>query len=357
MTRRIKIDISSNLLILCDHKNESKEPRSRHALVRMAIITIGLQKQRGAHAMPTLIQRPLLELLGFDRNDTVLIVNIDDMGLHADETSASIETLRFGLAQSASLMVPCPYFQNAVREWKTSRCGDLGVHLTLTCEWGEAYGWAPILPKREVSSLYSPKGIMWSTTRELRANARRNEIRRELVAQIEKAYENGIEPTHLDHHMDFYYDKELFRDVMELAHEYGLPMRVWRARRYRWPFARNNLNSLRRKGFVFPDTQMGFYMQRSSPLTLDKRMEDYHNYIKALRPGVHNIKIHVARYSSELVRIIGYSDALIRSLDYAIWTSEKTLDLIVRRGIKVISFRALRELQRQIWNERGLRKN
>ena len=52
--------------------------------------------------------------------------------------------------------------------WRQRPDLDLGVHLTLTSEWGERYGWSPVLPRGEVPSLYNPEGLMWPTEDALR---------------------------------------------------------------------------------------------------------------------------------------------------------------------------------------------
>ena len=104
-----------------------------------------------------------------------------------------------------------------------NRFGDT---LTLTCEWGEKYPWAPVLPKTDVPSLYNPEGIMWPTIEALLLHAKRKDIERELEAQINKVLDTGLKPSHLDHHMNFHHHPDLLSTVIELSRKYKLPMRV-----------------------------------------------------------------------------------------------------------------------------------
>lgn len=294
----------------------------------------------------------LAEQLGYTDRSILVIVNIDDIGMHKDETDASFKALNFGLVKSGSVMAPCSNFNQVIKLWKENPEIDLGIHLTLTCEWGEKYPWGTVLPQSDVPSLYNPDGIMWRNVQELLQYAKRKDINMELDAQINKILDAGLQPSHLDHHMDFYYHSDLFADVMELSRKYNLPMRVWKRRKYKLPFFKNNLISLRRMGYVFPDTQMGVYMMGGQNQSLDFRKAKYHEYLRLLKPGVHNIKVHVAFKTKELQNIMGEHDTSIRQIDYDVWCSDDTKQLAKELGIFFIGFRPLQQLQRELMKNR-----
>jgi hypothetical protein len=294
----------------------------------------------------------LAERLGYSNKDILVIVNIDDVGIHKDETQASFRVLKFGMVKSGSIMVPCPNFNHTIKLWEGNPEIDLGLHLTLTCEWGERYPWSPILSKAEVPSLYNPKGIMWQNVSELLQHAKRKHINMELDAQINRVLDAGLKPSHLDHHMDFYYHSDLFADVMELSRKYNLPMRVWRRRKYKFPLIKNNLISLRRMGYVFPDTQMGLYMMEEQNPSLDSRKAKYYHYLRSLKPGVHNIKVHVAFQTEELRNIMGEHYSSIRQIDYDVWCSDDTKKLAEQLGFVFIGFRPLQQLQGETMKSR-----
>ncbi len=85
--------------------------------------------------MTTLAQR-----LGFAADDRVLVINCDDLGMCHAANAGVYESLRTGVATSATLMVPCPWAREAAARYLGE---DVGVHLTLNSEW-DLYRWGPI---------------------------------------------------------------------------------------------------------------------------------------------------------------------------------------------------------------------
>jgi chitin disaccharide deacetylase len=286
--------------------------------------------------------------LGCAKKDILVIVNIDDIGLHKDETEASFRALNYGMVKSGSIMVPCPNFHCAAELWKQNPEIDLGIHLTLTCEWGQKYPWTPVLSKSDVPSLYNPDGIMWKSIPQLLQNAVRKEIIMELEAQIMVLLNMGIRPSHLDDHMDLHNNYGFFPILMDLCKKYNLPMRVWKRRRYRYPFFKNNLISLRRKGYVFPESQKGFYYMGGDCQSYEFRKEKYYDHLRRLRPGIHNVKIHTAFKTEALQNIMGAHYSSVRQIDFDVWTSAETKRLAEELGIKFIGYRPLQRLQSEI---------
>lgn len=303
------------------------------------------------HRIQSKYSLTLSQLLGYSEKDILVIVNIDDVGLHEDESSASFKALKFGIAKTGSIMVPCKNFIGVMEFWKRNPEIDLGIHLTLTCEWGEKYPWAPVLSKADVPSLYNPEGIMWPDMPELLHHAKQIEIKKELEAQINKIFDFGLKPTHLDDHMDLHNNEYFFPMLMELSRKYNLPMRVWKRKRYKYPFLKNNLISLRKKGFVFPDSQKGIYYMGSNDKSYNFRKAIYYEYLRSLKPGVHTIKIHVASQSKELQDILGSEDLSIRKIDYDVWTSDDTKKLADELGIVFIGYKPLKRLQEGLMKE------
>ena len=278
----------------------------------------------------------------------LVIVNIDDVGLHKDETEASFRALNFGMVKSGSIMVPCPNYNQVIKLWRENPGIELGIHLTLTCEWGEKYPWVPVLSKEDVPSLYNPEGIMWQSVEELLQHAKRKDIALELEAQINKVLETGLKPSHIDCHMVFHEQFDLLPIVIELSRKFNLPMRVSSRRIYKLPFIKNNIRSLRRRGYVFPDTQMGMYISGGQNQSFEFRKEKYHEHLRSLKPGVHNIKVHMAFQTKELEKIMGHHSSSIRQIDYEVWTSDDTKKFAEKLGIIFIGFRPLQQLQAKL---------
>ena len=57
----------------------------------------------------------LAERLGYSGQDILVIVNIDDVGLHQAVTDASFKALKFGMVKTGSIMVPAPNFEQAIK--------------------------------------------------------------------------------------------------------------------------------------------------------------------------------------------------------------------------------------------------
>src|SRR5260370_12949246 len=97
--------------------------------------------------------KSLAEKLGYPRDSKLLIVHADDVGVTHSVNAATIKALDTGLVNSASLMVPCPWFPEIADYAKSHPAVDFGLHLTLTSE--PAYcRCIPVASKDKVPSLF-----------------------------------------------------------------------------------------------------------------------------------------------------------------------------------------------------------
>lgn len=102
----------------------------------------------------------------------------------------------------------------------------VGVHLTLVL--GRA-----TLPPQEIPDLVDGDGRFLGSParagmRYFFHRAAREQVRRELRAQIEKFLATGLQPTHLDSHTMLHMHPTIWPMVADLAQEFGVP-------RVRWP--------------------------------------------------------------------------------------------------------------------------
>ncbi len=275
--------------------------------------------------MSTLAQR-----LGYGPEDRLLIVNCDDLGSSHAANQGVYESLRAGVATSATLMVPCPWAREAAAH---HRGEDVGVHLTLNAEY-DLYRWGPITSS---PSLLDGDGGFPRTVADVWDHADLDEVRRECSAQIERAILWGFDVTHLDSHMGTLQLRPEFFDVyLDLAVEYGLPLRLSGAgteRHVGFPFR----SLAAEAGVVFPD-HFVYVNGVGSRRTLERVLFD-------LRPGVTEVYVHPAADTPELRAFA--PDWANRVDDHHLMCHDSEIRAMLdRSGTRRIGWRGLRQLQR-----------
>src|ERR1043165_5389706 len=99
----------------------------------------------------------LADQLGFPAGTKLIIVHADDLGETHAVNAAAMKALESGTINSASLMVPCPWFPEMADYAKSHPDADLGLHLTLTSE-RVYYRWGPVASEDRVPSLVDANG-------------------------------------------------------------------------------------------------------------------------------------------------------------------------------------------------------
>jgi len=228
----------------------------------------------------------LLERLGYDKDQTAVIVSVDELGFCQSANSATYELLRYRHATSTSLMIPAPWARAAAAD---HRGEDVGVNLTIISEL-ERYRWGPIT---HAPSLLDGDGAFPRTADDVWEHADLDEVRREWRAQIERAVLWGFDVTHLVTHFDAVERKPEFFDVyLDLAEDFSLPVRLSGAgpgREIGFPI--RELTDAR--GVLTPDSTIEIHH-------LGKSAAEVALAISALAPGVHEIVGRVAHDSNEL---------------------------------------------------------
>jgi len=149
------------------------------------------------------------ERLGYPKGARVVILHVDDVGMSYDSNEGAIQAMEKGVANSCSIMMPCPWVPQFAHYMKQHANVDAGLHLTLTSEWSE-YRWGPVAGKQNAPGLVDNEGAMWRTVPEVVQHASADEIEKEIRAQLDRARTMGIQPTHLDTHMGTLYATPAF---------------------------------------------------------------------------------------------------------------------------------------------------
>src|SRR5512147_1540080 len=141
----------------------------------------------------TIIQR-----LGYAPDSRLLIIHSDDLGMSHSVNMAVFQALQKGWISSASIMVPCPWFNEVAEFARQNPQLDLGLHLTLTSEW-KSYRWGPA-STNPVPTLVDSHHYLPHATAALKM-ANPADVDQELRAQIDKARAAGVNFNHLDSYM------------------------------------------------------------------------------------------------------------------------------------------------------------
>jgi predicted glycoside hydrolase/deacetylase ChbG (UPF0249 family) len=284
--------------------------------------------------------RSAAQLLGYADDARLLIINADDFGMCHAENVATIEGLEQGTFCSATMMVPCPWFEEAAAFARRMPAADLGVHITHTSEW-ERYTWGPVAGARAVPSLVDARGSFFRDVESLYAHARLDEIDVETRAQIDRALAAGIDVTHLDSHMGSVQLDVNYHDLyVRLAAEYRLPIRM-ASRAWMHDMGMAGIVELAdRLGVLMPD-----HFWYGGPPAPDDTPAYWTDVLRRLKPGVSELYIHAAVDDPEL-RAITDSWAQ-RPADFRFFAAPATRNLLRDLGIVLMGYRALRELQRR----------
>ena len=255
--------------------------------------------------------------------ETRLLVRVDDMGAGQSINEGCIEACTKGIARSVEVIVPGPWFLDAVRLLKEHPDVDVGVHLTLTSEW-ERVKWRPLT---HAPSLVDADGYFRPQTRQrpefpkdtgfVEAKPKLDEVERELRAQIETARRHlGKQVTHVSSHMfAARATPELQALTQKLAKEYGL---------------RGEDAGVRFAGSFGTNT-----------FTSDQRERALLKLVEKLQPGDWLLVEHPA-YDTPESRGMGHKGYENVASDRAnvrrAMTSDRVMEVIRKRGIKLIGY-------------------
>lgn len=156
-------------------------------------------------------QETYAEKLGYPKGKKVIIFHIDDAGMSYEANQGTILAMEKGVANSASVMMPCGWVPAYMKYLQQHPTTDAGVHLTLTSEW-KGYRWFPLSGRDKVPGLHDKEGAMWSNVASVVKNASSDEVETEIRAQIARFRQFGVEPSHIDSHMGTLFGSPAFTE-------------------------------------------------------------------------------------------------------------------------------------------------
>src|SRR5215472_9517144 len=282
------------------------------------------------------LAQTLVERLGYPPGTKLVVVHADDLGETHSVNAAAIKALEGGTINSASLMVPCPWFPEIADYAKSHPGVDFGLHLTVTSE-RVYYRWGPVAPADRVPSLVDQNGYFrheWEESKDINAK----EVEVELRAQIKRALAMGVRPTHLDSHQYrlIMNGKELFDTMRRVAHEYKLPVFVTRDWFADHPYLQESLGT--------SDIVLDHTVTIEPDVVPEKWSEFYNTALRNLKPGVTEFVIHPGFDDEELraaTRERPTWGSAWRQRDYDFFTSDQFREILTQQNIRLITWREL----------------
>jgi chitin disaccharide deacetylase len=286
-------------------------------------------------------EKTLQEKLGYPRDAKLLIVHADDLGMTHSVNAASIKALESGGINSASLMVPCPWFPEIADYAKSHPDADFGLHLTLTSE-RVYYRWGPAAPRDQVPSLVDANGYLhheWSA----KTHIDPKDVETEIRAQVLRALAMGVKPTHLDSHQNrlFQTNQGLFEAILRVGHENHLPVLVPRNWFAEFSFLEKTIGA--------NDVVIDQVVTMEPGLAPKKWSDFYRDALEHLQPGVTEFVIHLAYADDEMkaaTRERATWGAEWRQRDFDFFSSAEFERLLRENNIHLITWREIGRVMR-----------
>ena len=255
-----------------------------------------------------------------------LIVRGDDMGFSHSGNLALVKCYKEGIETSIEVIVPSPWFPEAVKMLEENNKVDVGIHLVLTSEW-DNIKWRPLT---EAKSLRDSNGYFYPMIfpnknypgKAVTENTWKIEdIEKEWRAQIELAQKNIPRLSHISGHMRCTNLNDETRALAQkLAREYHIDI----------------------DPATFKVKSIGYNGPSKTPA---EKKESFIKMLNGLQPGnTYMFVDHPGLNTPELQAIhhIGYETvAEDRQGVTDLFTNEEVKEFIRKKGIQLVSYKDL----------------
>jgi len=273
-----------------------------------------------------------------------LIVNADDLGICEAVDAGIMKAHREGIVGSATLLACGESAAHAAALALENKGLGVGVHLCLT-------RLRPVTDPAGLKTL-ARKGSLPAGPLQLMAglvygSVDRNEIAAELRAQIQRAFELGIRPTHLDGHQHMHVMPGVFPIVARLAREFDIhsirfPAGPWIGVKGTFStvekfmlelLANTQIPRMEAYGFRRPDRFYGLGL--TGRLDADSALE----IIRRLPDGTSELMCHPGLRDDEAAKRLGWGDGWEAEL--AAVTDPRLREALPAIGVELVSYKSL----------------
>lgn len=255
-----------------------------------------------------------------------LIVRGDDMGYAHAGNEAILKCAKEGIQTSIEILVPSPWFPEAVAMLAEIPDADVGIHLTLSSEW-DNLKWRPV---SDCPSLRDADGYFYPMIYPNKNYPKRSvvennwqlaDVEKEFRAQIELALKKIPRLSHFSGHMGC---TDMGSDVKALVKKL--------AKEYRLDIVPTELGV----------QNVGYVGAHATPA---EKIESLMKMLDSLEPGKTYLFVdHPGLDTPELraIRHVGYEQVAVdRQGVTDSWTSSRVRDFIKTKGIRLISYKDL----------------
>jgi len=257
-----------------------------------------------------------------------LIVRGDDMGAAHAVNEAIMKCHKEGVQTSIEVIVPSPWFPEAVKMLADVPHADVGIHLALSSEWDNVK-WRPLsdCPSlRDADGYFFP--MIYPNQNYPRRSLKENgwqlvDVEKEFRAQIELGLKRIPHVSHLSSHMNCTGIGEAVPAlVKKLAIEYRLDIEPSEA-------------GVKNVGYMGP---RGTSEEKiASFIKMLENLEDDKTYLFVDHPGFDTPEMRAIHH-------IGYENvALDRQGVTDAWTSPRVREVVNAKGVQLIGYRDLKQ--------------
>ena len=259
-----------------------------------------------------------------------LIVRGDDMGYSHAGNEALVKCYQEGIETAIEVLVPSPWFPEAVAMLEQMPKVDVGIHLTLTSEW-DNIKWRPL---SDCPSLRDADGFFYPMLRPNKNYSKRSvvendwklaDVEKEFRAQIELGLKRIPRISHLSGHMGC---TGLNDDVKALVRKL--------AQEYHIPFFDQNLQETGVSYTGYVGTHGTAEEKRQSFLKMLESLEPGKTYLFVDHPGLNTPEVQAIHH-------VGYENvAMDRQGVTDTWTNPEVKAMIKAKGIQLIGYNGLK---------------
>ncbi|WP_080058674.1 polysaccharide deacetylase family protein [Spirosoma aerolatum] len=255
-----------------------------------------------------------------------LIVRGDDMGYSHAGNEALIKCVKEGIETSIEVIVPSPWFPEAVKMLAENPTVDVGIHLAITSEWDNVK-WRPV---SDCPSLRDADGYFYPMVRPNKNYPKRSivendwqlaDIEKEFRAQIELALKKIPRISHFSSHMGC---SDMSAEVSALTQKL--------AKEYRISIVPKDFG-VQNVGYIGPHATSQEKIDSFSKML--ESLEGGKTYLFVDHPGLDTPEVRAIHH-------IGYEQVAIdRQGVTDTWTDPRIKALIKTKGIQLISYKDL----------------